>query len=44
MAEAHILMDGDYANLAACYKRTTDHRIVKLNGCLTPGPWLKQAA
>jgi hypothetical protein len=41
MAEALILMDGAYAHLAACYKRTTDHRIVKLNGCLTPGPWLK---
>ena len=36
-----ILMDGAYAHLAACNKRTTDHRIVKLNGCLTPGPWLK---
>jgi len=34
MAAARILMDGAYAHLAACYKRTTDNRIVKLNGCI----------
>ena len=43
MAAARILMDGAYAHLAACYKRTTDNRIVKLNGCLTSGPWLKSS-
>jgi hypothetical protein len=41
MAEARILVDGAYAHLAACYKRTTDHCIAELNGCLTPGAWLK---
>jgi hypothetical protein len=29
--------------LAACYKRTTDHCIAELNGCLTPGAWLKSS-
>ncbi len=43
MAEARILMDGAYAHLAACYKRTTDHCIAELNGCLTPGAWLKSS-
>jgi hypothetical protein len=32
-----------YAHLAACYKRTTDHCIAELNGCLTPGAWLKSS-
>ena len=36
-------MDGAYAHLAACYKRTTDHCIAELNGCLTPGAWLKSS-
>jgi len=44
MAQARILMDGAYANLATCYKRTTDQRLVKLNGCMSPGSWLHQAA
>jgi hypothetical protein len=43
MAEARILMDGAYAHLAACYKRTTDHCIAELNGCLSPGTWLKSS-
>jgi hypothetical protein len=43
MAEPRILMDGAYAHLAACYKRTTDHCIADLNGCLTPGAWLKSS-
>jgi hypothetical protein len=43
MAQARILMDGAYAHLAACYKRTTDHCIAELNGCLTPGAWLKSS-
>jgi hypothetical protein len=34
-------MDGAYAHLAACYKRTTHHCIAELNGCLSPGTWLK---
>jgi hypothetical protein len=38
-----ILMDGAYAHLASCYKRTTDHRIVKLNCYLSPGAWLKSS-
>ena len=36
-------MDGAYAHLAACYKRTTDHCIAELNGCLSPGTWLKSS-
>jgi hypothetical protein len=44
MAQARILMDGAYANLATCYKLTTDQRLVKLNGCMSPGSWLHQAA
>ena len=36
-------MDGAYAHLAAGYKRTTDHCIAELNGCLTPGAWLKSS-
>jgi hypothetical protein len=43
MAAVRILMDGAYAHLAACYKRTTDHCIAELNGCLTPGAWLKSS-
>jgi hypothetical protein len=38
-----ILMDDAYAHLAACYKRTADHCIVKLNGYLSPGTWLKSS-
>ena len=41
MAEVSILMEGAYAYLAACYNQTTDIRIVKPNGCLSSGPWLK---
>jgi hypothetical protein len=36
-------MDGAYAHLAACYKRTTDHCIAELNVCLSPGTWLKSS-
>ena len=43
MAEARIPMDGAYAHLAACYKRTTHHCIAELNGCLSPGTWLKSS-
>jgi len=43
MAAVRILMDGAYAHLAACYKRTTDHCIAELNGCLTPGAWIKSS-
>jgi hypothetical protein len=43
MAEARILMDGAYAHLAACYKRTTDHCITELNCSLSPGTWLKSS-
>jgi hypothetical protein len=36
-------MDGAYAHLAACYKRTTDHCIAELNCSLSPGTWLKSS-
>jgi hypothetical protein len=36
-------MDDAYAQLAACYKRTTDHFIVKLNCSLPPGAWLESS-
>jgi hypothetical protein len=43
MAEARILMDGAYAYLAACYKRTTDHCIAELICSLSPGTWLQSS-
>lgn len=43
MAEARILMDGAYAHLVACYKRTTDHCIAELNGSPSPGTLFKSS-